>query len=65
MRRRYVVVDIAEKVMEARLRWYEPVWTQDTEGDGSEMKESWSEALWNEDIKIYGVVDIAEKVREQ
>jgi hypothetical protein len=28
------------------------------------MKESWSEILWNEDIRRCGVVDIAEKVRE-
>jgi hypothetical protein len=29
------------------------------------MKESWSETLWNEEIRRCGVVDIAEKVREQ
>ena len=28
------------------------------------MKESWSETLWNEEIRRCGVVDIAEKVRE-
>ena len=28
------------------------------------MKESWSEILWNEEIRRCGVVDIAEKVRE-
>jgi hypothetical protein len=28
------------------------------------MKESWSETLWNEEIRRYKVVDIAEKVRE-
>jgi hypothetical protein len=28
------------------------------------MKESWSETLWNEEIRRCGVVDNAEKVRE-
>ena len=28
------------------------------------MKESWSEILWNEEIRRCGVIDIAEKVRE-
>jgi hypothetical protein len=28
------------------------------------MKESWSETLWNEDVRRCGVIDIAEKVRE-
>jgi hypothetical protein len=28
------------------------------------MKESWSETLWNEEIRRRGLVDIAEKVRE-
>ncbi len=28
------------------------------------MKESWSETLWNEEIRRCGVVDIAEKMRE-
>jgi hypothetical protein len=28
------------------------------------MKESWSEILWNEEIRRCGVVDIVEKVRE-
>jgi hypothetical protein len=28
------------------------------------MKESWSETLWNEEIRICEVVDIVEKVRE-
>ena len=28
------------------------------------MKESWSETLWNEEIRRCGVVDIAERVRE-
>ena len=28
------------------------------------MKESWSETLWNEEIRRYGVVDVAKKVRE-
>ena len=28
------------------------------------MKESWSETLWNEEIRRYGVVDIAEEVSE-
>ncbi len=28
------------------------------------MKESWSETLWNEEIRRCEVVDIAEKVRE-
>ena len=28
------------------------------------MKESWSETLWNEEIRRCGVVDIAEKVRK-
>ncbi len=29
-----------------------------------EMRDSWSETLWNEDIRRCWVVDIAEKVRE-
>jgi hypothetical protein len=28
------------------------------------MKESWSETLWNEEIRRCGVADIAEKARE-
>jgi hypothetical protein len=28
------------------------------------MKESWSETLWNEEIRRSGVVGIAEKIRE-
>ena len=28
------------------------------------MKESWSETLWNEEIRRCGVVNIAEKIRE-
>ena len=28
------------------------------------MKESWSETLWNEEIRRCVVVDIAEKMRE-
>jgi hypothetical protein len=28
------------------------------------MKESWSETLWNEEIRRYGVVDIPEKMKE-
>jgi hypothetical protein len=28
------------------------------------MKESWSEILWNEEIRRCGMVDIAEKVKE-
>ena len=28
------------------------------------MKESWSETLWNEEVRRCGVVDIAEKMRE-
>ena len=29
-----------------------------------EMKEGWSETLWNEDIRRRGVVDIVEMMRE-
>jgi hypothetical protein len=28
------------------------------------MKESWSDTLWNEEIRRCGVLDIAEKMRE-
>jgi hypothetical protein len=38
----------------------EMVWTRK-----EEMKESQSETLWNEEIRICGVVDIAEKVMEE
>ena len=54
--RRCGVVDIAEKVREARLRWCGHVIRRD--------EESWSETLWNEEIRRCGVVDIVEKVRE-
>ena len=53
--RRCGVVDIAEKVRKARLRWY---------GHVIRDEESWSEILWNEEIGRCGVVDITEKVRE-
>jgi hypothetical protein len=54
------VVDFAEKVREARLRWYGHVIRRD-----ELMNESQSEPLWNEEIRRRcEVVDIAEKVRE-
>ena len=33
-------------------------------GTRNKMKESWSETLWNEEIRRCEVVDIAEKMRE-
>ena len=49
-RRRGGVVGIAEKMREARLRWCGHVIR--------EMKESWSNILWNEEIKRCGVADM-------
>ncbi len=37
----------------------EMLWTRN-----KEMKESWSETLWNEEIRRCVVVDIAEKMKE-
>ena len=38
----------------------EMIWTRN-----KEMKESLSEILWNEEIRRYGMVDIAKKIRKQ
>ncbi len=55
--RRCGVVDIVEKMKEARLKWYRHVYL--------EVKESWSETLWNEEVRRRCVVvDIAEKMKE-
>ena len=50
------MVDIAEKVREARLRWYGHVIRKD--------EELVRDILWIEEIRRCGVVNIAEKVRE-
>ena len=50
------MVDNAEKVREARLRWYGHVIIRD--------EELVRDILWNEEIRRCGVVDIAGKVRE-
>ena len=55
--RRCEVVDIAEKVREARLRWYGHVIRRD--------EESWSETLWNEEIRRCGVVHCREGERSK
>jgi hypothetical protein len=55
IRRRCDVVDIAEKIREARLRWYGHVIRRD---EGELARD-----IWNEEIRRCEVVDI-EKVRE-
>jgi hypothetical protein len=50
------LVDIAEKVREARLRWYGHVIRRD---EGELVRD-----IWNEEIRRRsGLVDIAEKLR--
>jgi hypothetical protein len=57
IRRRCEVVEIAEKVREARLRWFEHV-IRRYEGEPGWIK-------WNEEIRrCEEVVDIAEKMKE-